>query len=39
MELLVKNLKQKNQKVDFLGLLIQLMAHGPLLLEAQHGVI
>jgi len=39
MELLVKNLKQKNQKVDFLGLLIQLMAHDPLLLEVQHGVI
>ena len=39
MELLVKNLKQKNQKVDFLGLLIQLMALDPLLLEAQHGVI
>jgi len=31
--------KTKNQKVDFLGLLIQLMAHDPSLLEVQHGVI
>jgi len=39
MELLVKNLKQKNQKVDFLGLLTQLMERDPSLLEVPHGVI